>query len=312
MGIACALAAAGCVVLPEFEAEKDLLAFREAEKSAAIVLLPDSLTVERTYETGLETSWESREFPVPWPLNLENEMARVVKTGLAARAPSLRMIESAAAGPFVEAMPVEDCLAEDDARRDRWGRHGELSGLRGVWTDPRPVPGSTPVARRVEPDTLLVVSDLSPDGGGRLVCHAVDLRGIRGLGVDFAVWVHVASIEHRLDDRAAVTSAVVYERLVALRAGRVTLEEKRVESSNDAGSMLGASLLGTQGADDLTADRAARLSECLRTLAERVPVATARLFGYLDDAAVAHEKAAWRAEFEAAVAAARAAIAVEP
>lgn len=304
----CVTVLTGCVTIVEFDTERHLLAFREADRSVVMVLVPDSLTRERIDTNGVEDNVESESVPVRWPHAFEAQLARNVLEGWHALEPKLRLHASAPGGEYLARRDLADCLAEQDRIEKPWHEMKSLSGLHYLDESTRPVVARKGLPRRVEPDSRTLFTPTPRGNDTATVCHTLDLLRVRrNFDVDYAFIVEVAAIRVRREDGRLRTRVALHERLIALADGMLVREQRRELRDNDPSGPLGASLLGDNGIERGAHER---LFAALETASRRLPWLLARDYGDIDAAALASREAQWATEFTAEVERLRAAIAV--
>ncbi len=282
-----------CVTMIEFDTERHLLAFHEAERSVVMVLLPDTLTRERVDTNGVEDNIEGVRVPIAWPHAFEAELARNVRDGWQTLAPTLRLRASAPGGEYLTARDLADCLAERDRTEKPWHEMESLSGLRYLDEPTRPRVAQKGVARRVEPDALTLLTSVSTGNDAKSVCHTLDLSRVRrNFDVDYAFVVEVASIRTRVEDGRPRTRISTHERLIALADGMIVREQRRESRDNDPSGLLGTSLLSKSA----EAERDA-LFAALESASRRLPWLLARDFGDIDDDALVARQNEWSGRF---------------
>lgn len=299
----------GCVSFVEFDTERHLLAFREADPSVVMVLIPDTVTRERVDTNGVEDNIEGEDVPIRWPHAFEARLARNVLDGWRTLAPTLRLRASAPGGEYLAVRDLADCLAEQDRIEQPWHEMGSLSGLRYLDEPTRPVVARKGVPRRVAPDSRTLLTPTPRGNDSVTVCHTLDLRRVRrNFDVDYAYVVEIAAIRVRPEDGRLRTRVTLQERLIALSDGMIVRESRRELTDNDPSGLLGATLLSS--AAIWSNGEPAPLFTALETVSHRLPWLLAQDFGDIDDAALAQRRREWADGFSAEVERLRAAIAI--
>ncbi|MCL4235472.1 MAG: hypothetical protein KJ042_13245 [Deltaproteobacteria bacterium] len=304
----CVAALTGCVTLVEFDTEKHLLAFREADRSVVMVLVPDALANERVDTNGVEDNVEGESVPIRWPHAFEAQLARNVLGGWHSLDPDLRLQASAPGDEYLALRDLDDCLAEQDRIETPWHEMESLSGLRYLDEPMRPIAAQKGLPRRVAPDSVTLLTPTPTGNDARTVCHTLDLRRVRrNFDVNYAFVVEVAAIRVRAEDGRLRTRVTLHERLIALSDGMIVREHRRELVDNDPSGLLGTSLLGLNGVDATAQER---LFDALETVSRRLPWLLAREYGDIDAAALASQEAQWAGAFAAQIERLREAIAV--
>ncbi|MCC6160142.1 MAG: hypothetical protein IT350_18975 [Deltaproteobacteria bacterium] len=299
LAVGCVIGLTGCVTIVEFDTERHLLAFREAERSVIMVLLPDSVTHERVDTNGVEDNVEGESVPIRWPHAFELQLARNVLEGWRALEPKLRLHASAPGGEYLAERDLADCLAEQDRIEKPWHEMESLSGLRYLDEPTRPVVARKGLPRRVEPDSRTLFTPTPRGNDTATVCHTLDLLRVRrNFDVDYAFIVEVAAIRVRREDGRLRTRVELHERLIALADGMLVREQRRELRDNDPSGLLGTSLLDISAVDSSALER---LFTALETASRRLPWLLARSYGDIDPAALASREVQWASEFTAEV-----------